>query len=103
MNIETIQYLYNKKKIKWSTHCLERMQERDISTDDVGRCILSGEILEEYPDDFPYPSCLLFGYTRHHTVLHTVVGSDHAFLYIITAYYPNNQKFMEDLKTRRKK
>ncbi|MCI8433448.1 MAG: DUF4258 domain-containing protein, partial [Lachnospiraceae bacterium] len=45
MNIEIIQSLYRTAKIKWSTHCLERMQERDISIDDIGDCIMSGEII----------------------------------------------------------
>ncbi|MCM1121525.1 MAG: DUF4258 domain-containing protein [Eubacterium sp.] len=103
MNLETIQNLYNKKMLKWSTHCLERMQERDISINDIDKCIMSGEIIEDYPDDFPHPSCLIFGYTINHKVLHTVVGSDGEFVYIITAYYPNPKKFMEDLKTRRSK
>ncbi len=103
MNIEVIQSLYRTAKIKWSAHCLERMQERDISIDDVGNCIMSGEIIESYPNDFPHPSCLIFGYTIHHKVLHTVVGYDGKDLHIITAYYPNTIKFMEDLKTRRKK
>ena len=48
MNIEIIQSLYRTEKIKWSTHCLERMQERDISIDDIGGCIMSGEIIEDY-------------------------------------------------------
>ncbi|MCM1160972.1 MAG: DUF4258 domain-containing protein [Roseburia sp.] len=62
---------------------------------------MSGEIIEDYPDDFPHPSCLIFGYTINRKILHTVVGSDSEYLYIITAYYPNTKKFMEDLKTRR--
>lgn len=103
MNIETIQNLYYEQKVKWSTHCLERMQERDITIDDVSKCIMSGEIIENYPDDFPYPSCLIFGYNISDKILHTVVGSDGELLYIITAYYPTPDKFMEDLKTRRTK
>lgn len=103
MDIGMIQSLYDEKKLRWSAHCLERMQERDISIDDVGKCIMSGEIIENYPDDFPQPSCLVFGYTKNDKVLHTVVGSDGTILYIITAYYPNTEKFMEDLKTRRNK
>ena len=63
------------------------MQERDISIDDVSNCIMFGEIIENYPGDFPHPSCLIFGYTIHHKVLHTVVGSDAEVLHIITAYY----------------
>lgn len=102
MNVKEIQNLYDNVKIKWSTHCLERMQERDISIEDVGNCIASGEIIEDYPDDFPYPSCLILGYTVDQRVLHTVVGSDGETLYIITVYYPSAKKFMEDFKTRRK-
>jgi hypothetical protein len=101
MNIDIIKKLYSDEKIKWSTHCLERMQERDIGIADVESCILSGEIIEDYPDDFPHPSCLVFGNTVEKRVLHVVVGTDNDFLYIITAYFPNTTKFMEDLKTRR--
>lgn len=101
MNIEQVQNLYISSKIKWSTHCLERMQERDITIDDVGNCIMSGEIIENYPNDFPHPSCLVFGCTIGKKVLHVVAGTDENILYIITVYYPNTKKFMEDLKTRR--
>jgi hypothetical protein len=103
MDIDSVKKLYKSEKIKWSVHCVERLQERDISIDDVGNCIISGEIIEDYPDDFPYPSCLIFGYTIKNEVLHVVVGTDNQFLYIITAYYPNTIKFMEDLKTRRER
>ena len=101
MDIKTIQDLYNNSKISWSKHCLERMQERDICIDDVGRCIQTGEIIENYPDDFPHPSCLIFGYTLQKKVLHTVAGTDGNILFMITAYYPNIDKFEQDLKTRR--
>jgi hypothetical protein len=103
MNIMAIQQLMKYSKVKWSTHCLERMQERDISIADVEKCISSGEIIENYPDDFPYPSCLIFGYTVNERILHVVVGTDGSMLCIITAYYPDTKMFMEDMKTRRGK
>ena len=77
------------------------MQERDISRADVKNCILNGEIIEDYPNDFPYPSCLIFGYTIKEKVIHVVVGSDGEYIYIITAYFPNKEKFEDDLKTRK--
>ncbi|MBD5138370.1 MAG: DUF4258 domain-containing protein [Ruminococcus sp.] len=101
MDIKIIQSLYKSSKIKWSAHCLKRMQERDISIDDVGSCIMSGEIIEDYPDDFPYPSCLVFGYSVNKRVLHVVVASDDKTLYVITVCYPDTKKFTEDLRTRR--
>lgn len=66
-------------------------------------CIRAGEIIEDYPTDYPHPSCLIFGYTIGAKVLHVVVGCDGEYIYIITAYYPNTDIFQEDLKTRRRR
>ena len=79
------------------------MQERDISIEDIDNCINSGEIIEDYPNDFPHPSCLVFGYTINNQVIHVVAGTDNNYVYIITAYYPNTDKFEDDLKTRKEK
>ena len=39
MDIHKIQTLFQNRSVKWSTHCLERMQERDISRSDVVSCV----------------------------------------------------------------
>lgn len=103
MNLEIYQRLCTESKILWTQHCLQRMQERDISRDDVKNGIATGEIIEEYPDDFPNPSCLIFGYSVKDRILHIVAGCDNINIYIITAYYPDTRKFEDDLKTRRKR
>ena len=102
MTLATYQVLCTGSHIIWTQHCLERKQERDISRADVKNGILTGEIIEEYPDDYPHPSCLIFGYTINNRILHIVAGCDSINIYIITAYYPDTKKFEEDLKTRRK-
>ena len=102
MNIEELKAYINNGKIMWTTHCLQRMGERDIKRADVKNCIINGEIIEQYPDDFPNPSCLIFGVTLNNKILHVVAGCDNINLYIITAYYPTTDKFESDLKTRRK-
>lgn len=102
MDVEQFQRLFDvSSNIKWSKHCLERMQERDISIADVESCLQTGEIIEEYQDDFPHPSCLIFGRTKENKILHIVVGSDNSSLFFITAYFPDTDKFESDLKTRR--
>ncbi len=103
MNIEELKNLYMTGNIHWSVHCLERMNERSIKISDIERCILNGEIIEDYPDDFPHPSCLIFGNCNNHQPLHVVAGTNGAFIYIITAYRPTLIKFNEDFKTRREK
>ena len=102
MNLEIYQKLCSESKILWTQHCLQRMQERDISRADVKNGIATGEIIEDYPDDFPHPSCLIFGYTINDKIIHVVAGSDGKYIYIITAYFPNTIKFENDFKTRRK-
>ena len=102
MDLKIFQTLCAESKIIWTQHGLERMQERDIGRADVNNGIASGEIIEEYPDDYPHPSCLIFGYTVNGRILHIVAGCDSINVYIITAYYPDSRKFEDDLKTRRK-
>ena len=76
MNLEIYQKLCAESKILWTQHCLQRMQERDISRADVKNGIATGEIIEDYPDDFPNPSCLIFGYNVNGRILHIVAGCD---------------------------
>ena len=101
MNIEELKCFIEKGDILWTTHCLQRMGERDIKRADVKNCILNGEIIEYYPNDFPHPSCLIFGMTLDNQVLHVVAGTDGTRLCIITAYFPSINKFEPDMKTRR--
>lgn len=101
MEIDLIKNLCIQKKIKWSTHVAMRIQERGISRKDVINCLEKGEIIEDYPTDYPHPSCLVFGYTLDNRIIHVVVGCDEENLYIITVYYPSSNKFHEDMKTRK--
>lgn len=103
MYIESFRKLYSDGKIKWSSHGLVRMQERDITIDDVANCILNGEIIEEYIEKPPAKdSVLIYGKTLSNKVIHIVLGIDSESIYFVTAYFPTLEKFEEDLKTRRK-
>ena len=75
----------------------------DISRADVKNCIANGEIIEDYPDDFPNPSCLILGHNLNGQILHIIAACDNISIYIITVYYPDTNKFEDDLKTRRKR
>ena len=101
MDIGKIREVCTLRKIKWSVHVAARMAERDIKRNDVINCIMKGEIIEYYTNDYPYPSCLIFGFTLRNRVIHVVLGYDGDNVYIVTAYYPNTDKFEADLKTRK--
>ena len=49
MTVESIRELLQNNKVRWTTHCVEQMGERDISKADVTHCIENGEITEDYP------------------------------------------------------
>ena len=102
MTIELLKRLVDSGNIKWSAHCLEKMGERDISMDEVRIAFVCGEIIEDYPDAFPNPSCLIYVKISESRIIHVVAGSDGEVAYMVTAYVPNTEKFEEDLKTRRK-
>ncbi len=43
-------------------HAIKRMFQRRISKEDVQEVLETGETIETYPDDEPYPSRLLLGW-----------------------------------------
>ena len=69
---------------------------------DVKKAISNGKIIEYYYDDYPYPSCLILGYSIKNKTLHIVCGVSSDCVHMITAYYPDSEKWEDDMKTRRK-
>lgn len=103
LKIEVIRELLNKGKIDWTKHCLNRLNQRNISIADVKNAIHTGFIIEWYDEDYPYPSCLILGYSQNNDILHIVCGLSHNCIHLITAYYPTREKWEDDMKRRRKK
>ena len=103
MNLDLIKQLGTDKKLRWTNHIFLRLVQRNISMEDVQKAILSGEIIEDYPDDYPFPSCLIFGYNCNNDIIHVVcaLNDEGTELWLITAYIPEKEKWMSDFKTRR--
>lgn len=93
---------YNKPECLVVTeHARKRLIEREISISDIVAVIDNGEIIRQYEDDSPFPSCLVLGLTVEGRCLHVVVSYDNGFVYIITAYVPSKNIWNEDLKTKK--
>jgi Domain of unknown function (DUF4258) len=88
-------------EFEFTRHAFKRAVERNISELEI---IHAGEniiIIEDYPDDKYFPSCLLLGLTILGRVLHLQVSRmDSDLLKIITIYEPNNNEWI-DYRTRR--
>ena len=89
--------------IEWQRHALERMMERGISREIVKQVLLTGEVIEDYPNDKPYPSALFLGWFEGEP-FHIVASLDSIgdYSFVITAYKPDLEHFESDYKTRRK-
>lgn len=101
LKIEELRKICVPENIEITLHVAKRLEQRNISINDVIFCIHEGEIIEQNPDDYPYPSCLILGLSVKKKYIHVVVGSDLKTLWIITAYYPDLNKWKQDLRTRK--
>jgi len=102
MTIEDIALLCKNRSLRWTSHVLERIFQRRIRMDDVEKVLTSGEIIEQYPSDYPFPSCLVLGHTAAGLPLHVVCGSNGTELWLVTAYFPNPAEWSDDFRQRRK-
>lgn len=101
LDLSVLQKLCKEHKIQWTSHIVVRLLQRKIAQEDVENAILTGEIIEQYPDDYPNPSCLVLGLTINNKKLHVVCGICDGLLWFITAYFPDPTKWNKDFKTRK--
>lgn len=90
-----------KANIILSKHTNKRCIERIINSIDILEVLQHGEIIEDYPNDYPYPSCLMLAFLRNNVPMHVCCGVGGGKLYIITAYYPDPLRWEADMKTRK--
>jgi hypothetical protein len=88
LQIEDIRLLCTDDTIVLTEHLLTRMRQRQIRLKDIKYAIENGKIIEQYPTDYPFPSCLIFGEN-----LHIVCSIGEGRLYIITAYRPSPEQW----------
>lgn len=106
MNHDTIrQYVQG---CRFTDHAHREMETEPlgrISVDEILEVLDSGGIIEEYPDDRPYPSCLVFGRTQEGRPLHVVCAPvmDEGRLIIITVYQPDPARWEADWRRRKQR
>ena len=102
MNHDQLVSIVQHGRVEWSIHALKRMLERRISRASVKHILCTGEMIENYPDDKPFPSGLFHGVWNNRP-LHAVIAYDFTEqkIFLITAYWPDKEHFEPDFKTRR--
>jgi hypothetical protein len=96
--IENIRTYCNDDTIVLTEHLLTRLRQRHIQLSDIKHAITNGEIIEQYPTDYPFPSCLI-----NCENIHIVCSIGESYLYIITAYRPSPEKWETGGRKRKEK
>jgi len=104
--LKKIQECFRADRVYYSRHARDEMEGEEsgvIKDEEVFETVSTGKIIENYPEDEPYPSCLIYGRTFKNRPLHVVCGyaDDENLSIIITAYQPHSERWIDF--TRRKK
>jgi hypothetical protein len=79
------------------------MFEREAGAAAVRGVVRFGEVIEDYPDDTPFPSFLLLGSVAGES-LHVVVARDpgDGRCYIVTLYWPDPELWEPGFRVRKR-
>src|SRR6266496_2527297 len=99
--LDEIRQKIARNAFEFSKHATDQAILRNIMVDEIHQAILSGEIIEDYPNDKYGPSCLLLGFTQAGRPLHIQCSYPaRSLLKIITVYEPGPTEWADYRKRR---
>lgn len=80
----------------FSKHATDQAITRSIQVEEIRKAIITGEVLEDYPEDKYGPSCLILGFTEVGRPLHIQCTYAHeSIVRVITVYEPNGEEWID--------
>lgn len=103
MEIVNIIEAIRTNRIRITDHADEEAEADQLKFDEIYFSVLNGEIIEDYPTDKPYPSCLIYGQTFGGEPIHTVWAYNEPtrWAVLITVYRPDPNRWINWRKRRR--
>ena len=104
MTLDDIIDAIRNHRIRITDHADEEAQADNLSFDEVFISVFCGKIIEEYSDDKPFPSCLIYGDTFNGAPVHSVWAYNEAnrWAVLITVYRPDPRRWINWRKRRPK-
>jgi hypothetical protein len=104
MEIKNIIKAIQAHQIRITDHADEEKESDQLTFDEIYFSVLNGEIIEDYADDRPYPSCLIYGNTFSGDPVHSVwaFNDKNQWAVLITVYRPDPGRWI-DFRQRREK
>ena len=96
MGTQEIISAIQEKRIRITDHADEEAQTDTLTFDEIFLSVLQGEVIEDYPTDKPYPSCLIFGNNFEGEPIHSVwaYNSETKWAVLITVYRPDPSRWI---------
>ena len=93
----------NSRPIIYRIHAMQRMFERRVPEENVRQVLQSGEMIEDYSEEMPFPSRLISG-RRGDRPLHVVVAENtkEDETIVITVYEPDPSQWKSGSRDRKK-
>ena len=81
-------------RVRVTEHADEEARNDGVSIDQILNVVPGGEVIEQYPDDKPYPSCLI--YSDSDGPLHSVWAYNdlNSWAVLITVYRPDPKRWI---------
>jgi hypothetical protein len=97
--LKKIRKSFESESVLYTRHAKEEMDLEEfgeIKEHEVCEAVMNGKVIEDYPDDEPYPSCLIYGITQTGRPLHVVsaYAEDEQRSIIITVYHPDPDRWI---------
>ena len=104
MDIQDIIEAILHDRIRITDHADEEAQADRLSYEEIFFSVMRGEVIEEYPTDRPYPSCLIYGESFAGEPIHSVwaYNSETKWAVLVTVYRPDPKRWI-NWRVRRKR
>ncbi len=103
MDIADIAEAIRAGRVRITDHADEEAVADKLTFDEIYFSVFGGEIIEDYPTDKPYPSCLIYGKTFRGDSVHTVwaYNAQNRWAVVITVYRPDPRRWVDWRERRR--
>ena len=104
MEIENIVDAIRNSRVRITDHADEEVFDDNLAYEEIYFSVTNGKVIEDYPSDKPYPSCLILGRNFSGEPIHSVwaYNPENLWTVLITVYRPDPARWI-DWKERLKK
>lgn len=100
MDMENIINAIRNNRVRITDHADEESVDDGLTYEEIYFSVIHGEIIEDYPNDKPYPSCLVLGKNFSGEPIHSVwaYNQENLWAVLITVYRPSPEQWIDGKK-----